>query len=59
MWCRRRMEKIEWSENVTNEILESIGKNRKLLNNVLSKKTSGFVIFKEEIAFFMMPLKDR
>jgi len=29
MWCWRRMEKIKWSEKVTNEeVLERIGENR-------------------------------
>ena len=27
MWCWRRMEKIKWSEKVTNEVLERIGEN--------------------------------
>ena len=29
------MEKIKWSEKVTNGVLERIGENRTLLNNIL------------------------
>ena len=60
MWCWRRMEKIKWSEKVTNEqVLDRIGEKRTLLNNILRRKTTGSVIFWEEIASFMVPLKDR
>ena len=39
MWCWRRMEKIKWSEKVTNEqVLESTGGKRTLLNNILRRK---------------------
>jgi hypothetical protein len=31
MWCWRRMEKIKWSEKVTNEVIERIGEKRKIL----------------------------
>ena len=35
------MEKIKWSEKVTNEqILERIGENRTLLNNILRRKAN-------------------
>jgi hypothetical protein len=35
------MEKIKWSEKVTNEqVLEHIGEKRALLNNILSRKTN-------------------
>ena len=38
MCCWRRMEKIKWSEKVTNEqVLESIGEKRTLLNNILRR----------------------
>ena len=30
-----RMEKIKWSEKVTNEVLERIGEKSTLLNNIL------------------------
>ena len=34
MWCWRGMEKIKWSERVTNEqVLDRIGEKRTLLNN--------------------------
>ena len=47
-----------WSEKVISEdVLERIGET--LLNNNLHRKPIGLVIFCEEIAFFMMPLKDR
>ena len=29
------MEKIKWSEDITNEVLERIGKKKTFLNNVL------------------------
>ena len=36
MWCWRRMEKIKWSEKVTNEeISQHTGEKRMLLNNIL------------------------
>jgi hypothetical protein len=36
MWCWRRMEKIKWSEKVSNEqVLERIRGKRTLLNNIL------------------------
>jgi hypothetical protein len=35
------MEKIEWSEKVTNEkVLERIGEKRTFLNNILRRKTN-------------------
>ena len=41
------MEKIKWPEKVTNEqVLESIGEKRTLLNTILCKKKPiGLVIF--------------
>ena len=56
MWCCRRMEKIKWSEEVTNEQdLERIGEKRTLLNNILCIKANwiGHILRR------MMPLKDR
>ena len=39
MWCWRRMEKIKWSEKVTNEqVLDRVGEKRTLLNNILRRK---------------------
>ena len=39
MWCSRRMEKIKWSDKVTNEeILERIGEKRTFLINILRRK---------------------
>ena len=41
MWYWRRMEKIKWSEKVTNEqVLERIGEKRTLLNNILRRKAN-------------------
>ena len=41
MWCWRRMEKIKWSEKVTNEqVLYRIGGKRTLLNNILRRKAN-------------------
>ena len=45
MWYWRRMEKIKWSEKVTNEqVLDGIGEKRTLLNNTLRRKAN-LVIF--------------
>ena len=55
MWSWRRMEKINWSEKVTNEqVLEHIGEKRTLLNNILRRKANwiGHILRR-------MPLKDR
>ena len=41
MWCWRRMEKIKWSEKVTNEqVLDRIGETRTLLSNILLRKAN-------------------
>jgi len=41
MWCWRKMEKIKWSEKVTNkQVLGHIGEKRTLLNNILCKKAN-------------------
>jgi hypothetical protein len=38
MWYWKRMEKIKWSENVTNkEVLKHIGKKRALLISCIQK----------------------
>jgi hypothetical protein len=40
------MEKIKWSERVTNEqVLECIGEKRRPLNNILCGKANWMVIF--------------
>jgi hypothetical protein len=40
----RRMEKIKWSEKVTNEqVLERIGEKKILLNNILPRKANWIV----------------
>ena len=45
MWCWRRMEKIKWSEKVTNEqVLDRIGEKRTLLNNILPEEPIGLVM---------------
>ena len=42
MWCWRRMEKLKWSEKVTNEqVLELIGEKRTLINKILRRKANG------------------
>ena len=41
MWCWRRMERIKWSEKVTNEqVLECIGEKGTLLHNTLRRKAN-------------------
>ena len=48
MWYWRIMEKIKWSEKLTNEDkFERIGENRSLLNNILRRKAIGLVTFEE------------
>ena len=46
MWCWMRIEKIKWSEKVTNEqVLDRIGEKRTLLKNILRRKANWIVIF--------------
>jgi hypothetical protein len=45
MWCWRRMEKIKWSEKVTNEVIERIGEKNTLLNNIPRRNVNWLVIF--------------
>ena len=60
MWCWRIIEKIKWSEKATNkEVLEHIGENRTLVNNILRRKTIVLDTFEEKITFFLTPLKGR
>ena len=41
MWCWMKMEKIKWSEKVTNEqVLDRIGEKRTLINNILRRKAN-------------------
>ena len=41
MWFWRRMEKVKWSEKVTNEqVLDRIGEKRTLLNNILRRRAN-------------------
>jgi hypothetical protein len=41
MWCWRRIEKIKWTEKVTNEhVFDRIGEKRTLLNNILRRKVN-------------------
>ena len=41
MWCWVRMEKIKWSEKVTNEqVIEHIGEKTTLLSNILRRKVN-------------------
>ena len=49
------MEKIKWSEKLTNEqVLERIGEKRTPLNKILLEKPIESVIFCEVIASFMI-----
>ena len=46
MCCWKRIEKIKWSEKVTNEqVLERIGEKRTLLNNTFVEKPIELLIF--------------
>ena len=46
MWYWRKMEKIKWSEKVTNEqVLQLIGEKRTLLINICVENLIGLVIF--------------
>ena len=43
MWCWRRMEKIKWSEKVTNEeVLGRIGEKMTLINNIFRRKVNKY-----------------
>ena len=47
IWCWSGMEKIKWSEKVTNEqVLDPIGENRTLINNILRRKSNwiGYIL---------------
>ena len=49
MWCRRRMEKIKWSQKVTIEqVFECIGEKRTLLNNILRRKANDTFLKKDK-----------
>ena len=42
MWYWRKMEKIKWSEKVSNEqVVQRIGEKRTLLNNIVRRKSVG------------------
>jgi len=34
MWCRRRMEKIRWTDRVTNEVLQRVKDERNMLQTI-------------------------
>ena len=51
------MEKIKWQEKINHEVLEYIAQKRTPLNSIVRRKKIGLVIFKEEIAFFMMSFR--
>jgi len=41
IWCWKKMETVKWSEKITNEeVLEHIGENRALLNNINHRKAN-------------------
>ena len=47
MWCWIRIEKIKWSEKVTNEgVLERKVERRTLLNNILRRRVNWIAFFK-------------
>ena len=45
MWGWRRMKKLKWSEKVSDEVLECIGGQRTLLNDILRRKVNWMIIF--------------
>ena len=48
-WCWRRLEKIKWSEKVTNEqVLGYIGEKTTLLKISYVEKQIGLAIFRED-----------
>jgi len=53
MWCRRKMEKIKWTEMKTNkEVLDLVKEKRTLLNNLRSRRwhmIDHTLIHKEEL----------
>jgi hypothetical protein len=62
MWCWRRMEKIKWSEKVTNadeEVLQRTGEKRTLPNYILRRKANCIGHILRRNCLFMMQLKVR
>ena len=58
MSCWRRMKNIKWSEGVINkEVLEFIGENVTLLNNICLVRLIALNIFYKEIEWEMTELK--
>ena len=54
------MEKIKWSEKISNEqVLDHIGEKRTRLNNILRRKVNWIGQILRRNCIFMMPLKDR
>jgi hypothetical protein len=59
MWCWRRMEKITWTDQVSNEeVLLRVKEKRNILHEINGRQT-GLVIFFVETAFYNRLLKKR
>ena len=54
------MQKIKWSETVTNEeVFKRIGEKRMFLNNIMRRKVNWIGHIPTEIAFFILPKNRR
>jgi hypothetical protein len=42
MWCRRRMEKISWTEHVRNEVLLRVKEQRNILHEISKRNANWF-----------------
>jgi hypothetical protein len=52
MWCRRRMEKISWTDHVRNEeVLLRVSEQRNMLHEIKNGRLIGLVISYVETAF--------
>ena len=60
MLCRRKMEKISWTDNVTNEdVLDRVKEDRNILRTRKEGRLTGLIISCAEIVFWNKLLKER
>jgi hypothetical protein len=60
MWCRRRMEKISWTDQVRNEEVSiRLKEQRNILHEISKQKANWIVTFCVETAIYNRLLKER
>jgi len=59
MWCRRRMEKISWTDSVRNGVLLRVKEQRKSCVKQVNGRLTGLVTFCLENALYNRLLKER